>query len=141
MRYTDEREQFDRKINEFQGVQFMLAEMAMRIHAARLMTYHAARLRMDGKRHKKEASMAKLFASEAAMDVTTKAVQLHGGYGYSWSSILRLTPTWVLVGMYTRKRPGRETCVVTRGPLELIGSFVTCTSRSWPRETMSWMGR
>lgn len=83
VRYTGEREQFDRKINEFQGVQFMLAEMAMRIHAARLMTYHAARLRMDGKRHKKEASMAKLFASEAAMDVTTKAVQLHGGYGYS----------------------------------------------------------
>lgn len=81
--YTDEREQFGRKINEFQGVQFMLAEMAMRIHAARLMTYHAARLRMDGKRHKREASMAKLFASEAAMDVTTKAVQLHGGYGYS----------------------------------------------------------
>jgi butyryl-CoA dehydrogenase len=83
VRYTSEREQFGRKINEFQGVQFMLAEMAMRIHAARLMTYHAARLRMDGKRHKKEASMAKLFASEAAMDVTTKAVQLHGGYGYS----------------------------------------------------------
>jgi butyryl-CoA dehydrogenase len=83
VRYTSEREQFGRKINEFQGVQFMLAEMAMRIHAARLMTYHSARLRMDGKRHKKEASMAKLFASEAAMNVTTKAVQLHGGYGYS----------------------------------------------------------
>ncbi|UCG77042.1 MAG: acyl-CoA dehydrogenase family protein [Gemmatimonadota bacterium] len=82
-RYTGERKQFGKKINEFQGVQFMLAEMATSIHAARLMTYHAARLRMEGKPHKKEASMAKLFASEAAMDVTTKAVQLHGGYGYS----------------------------------------------------------
>jgi butyryl-CoA dehydrogenase len=82
-KYTGERRQFGKHINEFQGVQFMLAEMATRIHAARLLTYHAARLRMEGKPHKKEASMAKLFASEAAMDVTTKAVQLHGGYGYS----------------------------------------------------------
>jgi len=83
LRYTSERKQFGRRINDFQGVRFMLAEMATRIHAARLMTYHAARLRMDGKPHKTEASMAKLFASEAAMDVTIRAVQLHGGYGYS----------------------------------------------------------
>jgi len=83
VRYTGEREQFGRKINDFQGVRFMLAEMDTSIHAARVMTYHAARLRMAGKPYKKEASMAKLFASEAAMDVTTRAVQLHGGYGYS----------------------------------------------------------
>ena len=83
VRYTGEREQFGKRINDFQGVQFMLAEMQVKIHAARLLTYHAARLRMDGKPHKKEASIAKLFASEAAMDVTTRAVQLHGGYGYS----------------------------------------------------------
>ena len=83
IRYTGEREQFGQSINEFQGVRFMLAEMATRVHAARLMTYHAARLRMEGAPHKREASMAKLFASEAAMDVTTRAVQLHGGYGYS----------------------------------------------------------
>ncbi len=82
-RYTDEREQFDQRINDFQGVQFMLSEMATKIHAARLMTYHAARLRMEGEEHKKEASMAKLHASETAMDVTTRAVQLHGGYGYT----------------------------------------------------------
>jgi butyryl-CoA dehydrogenase len=81
--YTGEREQFGQRINEFQGVRFMLAEMATRIHAGRLMTYEAARLRMEGKPHKKEASMAKLFTSETAMDVTTDAVQLHGGYGYS----------------------------------------------------------
>ncbi len=83
VRYTGEREQFGQRINEFQGVRFMLAEMQTAIHAARLMTYHAARLRMEGQPHKKEASMAKLFASEAAMEVTTRAVQLHGGYGYS----------------------------------------------------------
>ncbi|MFQ5679371.1 MAG: acyl-CoA dehydrogenase family protein [Gemmatimonadota bacterium] len=83
LRYTHERKQFGQRVNEFQGVQFMLAEMAMRIHAARLMTYHAALLRMQGKPHKVEASMAKLYASNAAMEVTTKSVQLHGGYGYS----------------------------------------------------------
>jgi len=83
LRYTDEREQFGRKINRFQGIQFKLADMATRIHAARLMTYHAACLRQEGKPHKREASMAKLFASETAMDVTIDAVQLHGGYGYS----------------------------------------------------------
>ena len=83
VRYTGEREQFGRKIQDFQGVRFMLAEMETKLHAARLMTYHAAHLRMAGKPHKKEASIAKLFASEAAMDVTTRAVQLHGGYGYS----------------------------------------------------------
>jgi len=83
VRYTNEREQFGSRINQFQGVRFMLAEMATRIHAARLMTYEAARLREAGRRHKKEAAMAKLFASETAMEVTTKAVQLHGGYGYT----------------------------------------------------------
>lgn len=83
LRYTGEREQFGRRINRFQGIQFKLSDMATRIHAARLMTYHAAWLRQNGRPHKKEASMAKLFASEAAMDVTIDAVQLHGGYGYS----------------------------------------------------------
>jgi alkylation response protein AidB-like acyl-CoA dehydrogenase len=83
LRYTDERMQFGKKINRFQGIQFKLADMATRIHAARLMTYDAARLRSQGRPHKREASMAKLFASETAMDVTIDAVQLHGGYGYS----------------------------------------------------------
>ena len=83
LRYTGERVQFGRPINKFQGIQFKLADMGTRIHAARLMTYHAAWLRQTGRPHKKEASMAKLFASEAAMDVTIDAVQLHGGFGYS----------------------------------------------------------
>ncbi|MFQ5530376.1 MAG: acyl-CoA dehydrogenase family protein [Gemmatimonadota bacterium] len=83
LRYTNEREQFGQRINQFQGIRFKLSDMATRIHAARLMTYHAAWLRMNGQPHKKEASMAKLFASETAMDVAIEAVQLHGGYGYS----------------------------------------------------------
>jgi len=83
LRYTNEREQFGQRINQFQGIQFKLSDMATRIHASRLMTYHAAWLRMNDRPHKKEASMAKLFASETAMDVTIDAVQLHGGYGYS----------------------------------------------------------
>jgi len=83
LRYTNEREQFGQRINQFQGIQFKLSDMATRIHAARLMTYHAAWLRMNDRPHKKEASMAKLFASETAMDVAIDAVQLHGGYGYS----------------------------------------------------------
>ena len=61
MRYTGERKQFGRQIRDFQGVKFMLAEAQTRVHAARLMTYHSARLRMEGKRHKREAAMAKLF--------------------------------------------------------------------------------
>ena len=83
VRYTAGRKQFNKRIQDFQGVRFMLAEAETRIHAARLMMHHAARLRMSGGRHKKEAAMAKLFASETAMDVTSMAVQLHGGYGYS----------------------------------------------------------
>ncbi|MEN8144073.1 MAG: acyl-CoA dehydrogenase family protein [Gemmatimonadota bacterium] len=83
LKYTSEREQFGKAICGFQGVQFMLAEMATRIHAARLMTYHAAHLKSNDKPYKLEASMAKLFASECAMDVAIRAVQLHGGYGYS----------------------------------------------------------
>ncbi len=83
LRYTNEREQFGQRINQFQGIQFKLSDMATRIHASRLMTYHAAWLRMNDRPHKKEASMAKLFASETAMDVAIDAVQLHGGYGYS----------------------------------------------------------
>jgi len=83
LRYTSERKQFGRAIASFQGVQFSLADMAMEIEAGRHMVYHAAWLSQNGHAFKKEAAMAKLFASELAMRVTTKAVQLHGGYGYT----------------------------------------------------------
>ena len=83
LRYTSERKQFGRSIAAFQGVHFPLADMATEIEAARHLVYHAAWLSQNGFPLKKEAAMAKLFASELAMRATTKAVQLHGGYGYT----------------------------------------------------------
>jgi alkylation response protein AidB-like acyl-CoA dehydrogenase len=81
--YAAERQQFGRPIADFQGIQFMLADMATEIEAAKHLVYHAAWLKEQGRPYTKEAAMAKLFASETAMRVTTKAVQVHGGYGYT----------------------------------------------------------
>jgi butyryl-CoA dehydrogenase len=81
--YTKVREQFGKPIHEFQAVGFTLADMATRIKAARLLTYDAAWRKDQGLDYAKDASMAKLFASETAMWVTTKAIQLHGSNGYS----------------------------------------------------------
>jgi alkylation response protein AidB-like acyl-CoA dehydrogenase len=83
VRYAAERRQFGQRIADFQGIQFMLADMATEIEAARHLVYHAAWLREQGRPFTTEASMAKLFASELAMRVTTRAVQIHGGYGYT----------------------------------------------------------
>ncbi len=80
--YTSEREQFGKAINDFQAVQFQLAEMAMEIEAARLLVYNAARLKDAGKPFLKEAAMAKLYSSRAAEKVSSKAIELYGGYGY-----------------------------------------------------------
>jgi alkylation response protein AidB-like acyl-CoA dehydrogenase len=80
--YTSEREQFRKHINEFQGVQFQLAEMATELEAARLMVYNAARMKDAGQNFVKEAAMAKLFSSRAAERITSKAIELYGGYGY-----------------------------------------------------------
>jgi alkylation response protein AidB-like acyl-CoA dehydrogenase len=80
--YAKERRQFGRAIAEFQGVAFMIADMATQIDAARLLTYRAAWLKDCGKTYTTEAAMAKLFASEVARDVTNDAIQVHGGYGY-----------------------------------------------------------
>jgi alkylation response protein AidB-like acyl-CoA dehydrogenase len=82
-RYSHERRQFGQRINEFQGIQFMLADMATEIEAAKHLVYHAAWLKANERPYVREASMAKLFASEVAMRTTTKAVQIHGGYGYT----------------------------------------------------------
>ncbi len=81
--YTGQRKQFGRPIASFQGVHFALADMATEIEAATHLVYHAAWLKQHGHPFKKEAAMAKLYASELAMRATTKAVQLHGGYGYT----------------------------------------------------------
>jgi len=81
--YAKERKQFDKPIAAFQGVSFQLADMATQIEAARLMVYNAAHRASIGLSCSKESAMAKLFASETAMRVTTASVQVHGGYGYT----------------------------------------------------------
>jgi len=83
LRYVQEREQFQRRIADFQGVQFQLAEMRTAIEAARLMVYNAARLKDAGQPFVIEAAMAKLFASEAAQRIASKAIDLFGGYGFT----------------------------------------------------------
>jgi butyryl-CoA dehydrogenase len=82
--YARERKQFGQRIGDFQGIQFMLADMAMQVHAARLMIHHAARQVDEGfTGNTYEASMAKCWAADAAMKVATDAVQVFGGYGYT----------------------------------------------------------
>jgi butyryl-CoA dehydrogenase/short/branched chain acyl-CoA dehydrogenase len=83
LKYAQERQQFGRPIVEFQAVQFELAEMATEIEAAQLLTYNAARLRDIGSSFVKESAMAKLYASRAAERVASKAIEIHGGYGFT----------------------------------------------------------
>jgi alkylation response protein AidB-like acyl-CoA dehydrogenase len=82
LRYSVERSAFNKPIHEFQSIGFKLADMATSIEASKLLVYHAAWLKDQGKGINKEAAMAKLFASETAMNVTSEAIQIHGGYGY-----------------------------------------------------------
>jgi butyryl-CoA dehydrogenase len=81
--YSLQRQQFGRPIAKFQAVQWMIADIATRIEASRFLVYHAAFVKDTGERFSKEAAMAKLYASETAMDAVIKAVQIHGGYGYT----------------------------------------------------------
>jgi butyryl-CoA dehydrogenase len=81
--YSKDRKQFGKTLSEFQAIQHMLATMATEIHASRLMVYHASRLKDAGKRFRTEGSMAKLFASEMATRACDKALQIHGGYGFT----------------------------------------------------------
>ena len=83
LKYANERTAFGQTISKFQAIQWMLADMMIRLDAARLMVYNAAWLRANGMPHSREASMAKLYASESATFVTHKAIQIHGGYGYT----------------------------------------------------------
>lgn len=82
IKYAKDRKQFGKPISSFQGVSFMLADMATQLEAARLLTYQAAYLKDMGQEVTKYAAMAKYFASEACNDICAKAVQIHGGYGY-----------------------------------------------------------
>jgi alkylation response protein AidB-like acyl-CoA dehydrogenase len=80
--YSKTRVQFGKPISQFQAIQWMIADMATELDAARLLTLRAAFLKDHKMRYEKEAAMAKLYASEAASRITTKAIQIHGGYGY-----------------------------------------------------------
>ncbi len=82
-KFASEREQFGAPISKLQAIQFHIADMATRLQGARLLTWSAARLKDQGQRYTKDAAMAKLAASEAAMWISTKAIQVHGGYGYT----------------------------------------------------------
>jgi alkylation response protein AidB-like acyl-CoA dehydrogenase len=83
LQYASTRKQFGKAIAEFQGVQFQLSDIATELEAGRHLVYHAAWLAQNGFPFSKEAAMAKLFCSEMAMRATTKAIQIHGGYGYT----------------------------------------------------------
>jgi alkylation response protein AidB-like acyl-CoA dehydrogenase len=82
LQYAKERVQFGQTISKFQAIQFKLADMAMKIELARNMVYKAAWLKDQGRKFTKEAAMAKLYASEIAVEVCDQAIQIHGGYGY-----------------------------------------------------------
>ncbi len=81
--YSKQRQQFNKPISQFQAIQWMIADMATRIEAARFLVYNASYKKDLGGRISKEAAMAKLFASEIAVESAVKAVQIHGGYGYT----------------------------------------------------------
>jgi alkylation response protein AidB-like acyl-CoA dehydrogenase len=83
LQYAQERHQFGKSLAANQAIQFKLADMGTQIEAARLLIYRAAEMRQLGHACKKEASMAKMFASDVAMRVTTEAIQIFGGYGYT----------------------------------------------------------
>lgn len=82
-KFASEREQFGAPIAKLQAIQFFIAEMALRLQGARLLTWHAASKKDQGLKYTKEAAMAKLAASEASNYITDKAIQVHGGYGYT----------------------------------------------------------
>ncbi len=83
MEYVQEREQFGKKIADFQSIQFQIADIATRLEASRLLVYNAARLKDAGKEFIKEAAMAKLFSSRMAEQITSQVLEIYGGYGYT----------------------------------------------------------
>jgi alkylation response protein AidB-like acyl-CoA dehydrogenase len=83
VRYSKEREQFGQTISKFQGLRWMIADMATEIEAARLLMFSAAEMKDSGENYTLQASMAKLYASEMVNRVTAEAIQIHGGYGFT----------------------------------------------------------
>ncbi|MDR1242364.1 MAG: acyl-CoA dehydrogenase [Deltaproteobacteria bacterium] len=99
--YAKQRVQFGKPIAANQGIQWMLADMALEVEAARLLTYNAARMKEQHLNYSKQAAMAKLHAAQTAMDVTTKAVQIHGGIGYTRSyPVERYMRDAKIIGIY-----------------------------------------
>jgi butyryl-CoA dehydrogenase/short/branched chain acyl-CoA dehydrogenase len=82
-KYAVERKQFGKPIADFQGIQFQIAQMATELEAARLMVYNCARMKDAGVNFVKEAAMSKLFASQVAERVTSLAIEIYGGYGFT----------------------------------------------------------
>lgn len=82
IKYSKERKAFGKPISNFQGIQFMLSDMAVKVDAAKLLTFKAAALKDAGKPYFKEAAMAKLYASKISVECSLDAIQIHGGYGY-----------------------------------------------------------
>jgi alkylation response protein AidB-like acyl-CoA dehydrogenase len=124
VKYTSEREQFGRPIGAFQGVHFQIADMATEIEAARHLVYHAAWLRQNGKPYKKAAAMAKLYASELATRTAVKAVQLHGGYGYTTEYPVERMMRDAKVGEIGEGTSEIQRIVIAR---ELLGELVAVT--------------
>jgi alkylation response protein AidB-like acyl-CoA dehydrogenase len=83
LKYSKERHQFNKPIASFQGIAFKLADLATKLEAARLLTFHAAQIKNSGLNVSKESAMAKLFTSELAVEAANEAVQIFGGYGYT----------------------------------------------------------
>jgi butyryl-CoA dehydrogenase len=124
VKYVGERKQFGRAIGAFQGVHFPIADMATEIAAARHLVYHAAWLRQNDRPYKKAAAMAKLFASELATRTTIKAVQLHGGFGYTTDYPVERMMRDAKVGEIGEGTSEIQRIVIAR---ELLGEIVDVT--------------
>jgi alkylation response protein AidB-like acyl-CoA dehydrogenase len=122
--YVGERKQFGRPVGSFQGVHFQISDMATEVEAARHLVYHAAWLRQHEKPYKREASMAKLYASELATRNTMKAVQLHGGYGYTTEYPVERMMRDAKVGEIGEGTSEIQRIVIAR---ELLGDIIQVT--------------
>ena len=110
--YVKERKQFGRSISAFQNTQFQLANLATEVEAAKLLVYRAAEAKRTKDRFSVEAAQAKLFAAETAMNVTTKCVQLLGGYGYIREyEVERMMREWLSLEIFSSNRKGYQTCL------------------------------
>jgi alkylation response protein AidB-like acyl-CoA dehydrogenase len=121
LRYAKERRQFGHAIADFQAIQWKIADMAVKVDAARLLTRRAAALRDAGQEHTVESSMAKLYASEAAVEVALDAVQIHGGYGYTKEFPVERFLRDAKLGTIGEGTSEVQRLVIARGLLDLTG--------------------